>query len=103
MFPVIMGKGSVKWREGHTRRDCDGDPERTRTSDLRFRKPTLYPAELRGRRPKMLLSMRSLQAGARASAAALIYPQPAGAVDLTGVLDPPPNVGVDKILGHPKA
>src|SRR5262245_23639014 len=26
-----------------------GVPERIRTSDLRFRKPTLYPAELRGR------------------------------------------------------
>ncbi len=26
-----------------------GDPERIRTSDLRFRKPLLYPAELRGR------------------------------------------------------
>ncbi len=24
-----------------------GGPERTRTSDLRFRKPLLYPAELR--------------------------------------------------------
>jgi hypothetical protein len=27
----------------------DGVPERIRTSDLRFRKPLLYPAELRGR------------------------------------------------------
>src|SRR2546421_7361418 len=27
-----------------------GGPERTRTSDLRFRKPLLYPAELRDRR-----------------------------------------------------
>lgn len=26
-----------------------GDPERIRTSGLRFRKPTLYPAELRDR------------------------------------------------------
>jgi hypothetical protein len=26
-----------------------GGPERTRTSDLRFRKPLLYPAELRDR------------------------------------------------------
>ncbi len=25
----------------------DGGPERSRTSDLRFRKPLLYPAELR--------------------------------------------------------
>src|SRR4051812_29668284 len=29
-----------------------GDPGMTRTSDLRFRKPPLYPAELRDRRPK---------------------------------------------------
>ncbi len=29
----------------------DGVPERIRTSDLRFRKPLLYPAELRGRAP----------------------------------------------------
>ena len=27
-----------------------GGPERTRTSDLRFRKPLLYPAELRDRK-----------------------------------------------------
>ena len=26
----------------------DGDPGLIRTADLRFRKPTLYPAELRG-------------------------------------------------------
>src|SRR5688572_617760 len=32
-------------------RDSDfGGPERTRTSDKRFRKPLLYPAELRGLR-----------------------------------------------------
>src|SRR3546814_10052578 len=29
-----------------------GAPERTRTSGLRFRKPSLYPAELRGRAPR---------------------------------------------------
>src|SRR5207245_9059107 len=29
--------------------DRVGGPERTRTSDLRFRKPLLYPAELRDR------------------------------------------------------
>src|SRR5258708_34173417 len=28
-----------------------GDPGMTRTCDLRFRKPSLYPAELRDRRP----------------------------------------------------
>jgi hypothetical protein len=28
-----------------------GDPGKTRTSDLRFRKPSLYPAELRDREP----------------------------------------------------
>ncbi len=27
----------------------DGDPGKIRTSDLRFRKPSLYPPELRGR------------------------------------------------------
>ncbi len=26
----------------------DGDPGKTRTSDLRFRKPSLYPPELQG-------------------------------------------------------
>ncbi len=30
---------------------CVGDPGRLRTSDLRFRKPSLYPAELRDRMP----------------------------------------------------
>ena len=34
-----------------TSRTCAGAPERTRTSDTRFRKPLLYPSELRGRRP----------------------------------------------------
>jgi hypothetical protein len=29
----------------------DGDPGMTRTCDLRFRKPSLYPAELRDRSP----------------------------------------------------
>src|SRR5215471_11595033 len=31
------------------RREADGDPGMTRTCDLRFRKPPLYPAELRDR------------------------------------------------------
>ena len=31
------------------RAPANGVPERIRTSDLRFRKPALYPAELRGR------------------------------------------------------
>ncbi len=30
------------------RKDSDDAPEMTRTSDLRFRKPPLYPAELLG-------------------------------------------------------
>src|SRR5260370_37546534 len=30
---------------------ASGDPGMTRTCDLRFRKPPLYPAELRDRRP----------------------------------------------------
>jgi hypothetical protein len=29
----------------------DGGPDKTRTCDLRFRKPLLYPAELRDPRP----------------------------------------------------
>ena len=33
-------------------------PERIRTSDLRFRRPTLYPAELRAQRTAMLASTR---------------------------------------------
>lgn len=32
-------------------REETGDPGRTRTCDLRFRKPSLYPAELRGHAP----------------------------------------------------
>src|SRR5215813_5806155 len=32
-----------------TNLEKSGVPERIRTSDLRFRKPLLYPAELRGR------------------------------------------------------
>ena len=30
----------------------NGDPGKTRTSDLRFRKPSLYPAELRDHGPR---------------------------------------------------
>lgn len=36
-----------------------GDPERIRTSDLRFRKPLLYPAELRGRAGRVLARFRA--------------------------------------------
>ena len=39
-----------------------GVPERIRTSDLRFRKPLLYPAELRGRRALPSKKRRSLGA-----------------------------------------
>ena len=35
MIPIINGENGV------------GGPDRTRTCDLRFRKPLLYPAELR--------------------------------------------------------
>ena len=42
---------SASWREARRRRENDGDPGMTRTSDLRFRKPPLYPAELRDREP----------------------------------------------------
>src|SRR5262245_26638265 len=34
---------------GTERRKCSIDPDRNRTCDLRFRKPPLYPTELRGR------------------------------------------------------
>src|SRR3954462_8919863 len=37
------------WRSPGT--DANGDPGMTRTCDLRFRKPSLYPAELRDREP----------------------------------------------------
>ncbi len=33
----------------------DGGPGKTRTCDLRFRKPLLYPAELRDQQGKFLL------------------------------------------------
>src|SRR3546814_16224117 len=37
------------WSSDVCSSDLTGAPERTRTSGLRFRKPSLYPAELRGR------------------------------------------------------
>ena len=39
-----------------------GAPERTRTSGLRFRKPSLYPAELRGRAPPCAKAAGGVQA-----------------------------------------
>jgi hypothetical protein len=36
-----------KQKENQSEQKAIGGPERTRTSDLRFRKPLLYPAELR--------------------------------------------------------
>src|SRR3546814_3738267 len=39
-----------------------GAPERTRTSGLRFRKPSLYPAELRGRAPPCAKAAAGVQA-----------------------------------------
>ena len=35
----------LPWKD---RRQKSGDPGKIRTSDLRFRKPSLYPPELRG-------------------------------------------------------
>src|SRR5450631_2817039 len=46
------------WHAGNSRFYCIcnrlgvGDPGMTRTCDLRFRKPSLYPAELRDRTPR---------------------------------------------------
>src|SRR5262245_38261117 len=56
--PVVSApspdRGPLRHRPGKL-----GGPERTRTSDLRFRKPLLYPAELRDHKgfftPKRLL------------------------------------------------
>src|SRR5580704_3285523 len=48
----------------------DGGPERTRTSDLRFRKPLLYPAELRDRDRRADIA----QAAAPASRHAVVPP-----------------------------
>src|SRR6266516_8135030 len=45
-LPVSLGK-SRKRKDRQCDRAGVGGPERTRTSDLRFRKPLLYPAELR--------------------------------------------------------
>ena len=42
-----MGQFTPETLDISTRKFVDGGPERTRTSDLRFRKPLLYPAELR--------------------------------------------------------
>ena len=64
-FPIVSARGPSRagalcllqcccnGGSGEELRACQpieiiGGPERTRTSDLRFRKPLLYPAELRG-------------------------------------------------------
>src|SRR5215469_4233050 len=84
-----------------------GDPERIRTSDLRFRKPMLYPAELRGRLghgncPQALrmarrgypwCSMRRFP----------LDPEPAREVELAIVLDPAFDIGLHEVLRHAPA
>src|SRR3954447_16996109 len=45
----------------------NGDPGKTRTSDLRFRKPPLYPAELRDRRPSTNAGLAEFHTRAPAS------------------------------------
>ena len=45
-FEIVVGKNCVNAAADDTR-SCKTTPERIRTSDLRFRKPPLYPAELR--------------------------------------------------------
>ncbi len=44
---------------------CNGVPERIRTSDLQFRKPLLYPAELRGHFTFTSIIVKSLDFGNR--------------------------------------
>src|SRR5712691_3808240 len=44
-----------------------GGPERTRTSDLRFRKPLLYPAELRDRANAFLMGRFAFLQASRAN------------------------------------
>ncbi|CCE12075.1 hypothetical protein BRAS3843_930010 [Bradyrhizobium sp. STM 3843] len=57
-----------------------GDPGMTRTCDLRFRKPPLYPAELRDRIRHDVQEQRRLHSrrrpGSEASASALTGPSP---------------------------
>jgi hypothetical protein len=50
--PVVSkaaATGCVRQRDFFVGLEIIGGPERSRTSDLRFRKPLLYPAELRDR------------------------------------------------------
>src|SRR4051812_1197840 len=56
----VVGRGLPPERENP--RGCGGfgsAPERIRTSDLRFRRPTLYPAELRAQRDFSLARPRA--------------------------------------------
>src|SRR5450830_354755 len=46
----------------------NGGPERSRTSDLRFRKPLLYPAELRDRTARFSTGFRATHGSIRARA-----------------------------------
>jgi len=49
LFVAVASKAGLPFGRFCTRPRGVGVPERIRTSDLRFRKPLLYPAELRGR------------------------------------------------------
>lgn len=45
-----MRKVGVRKLKAENRRQESGAPERTRTSDARFRKPTLYPLSYGGKK-----------------------------------------------------
>ena len=48
-LPVLLRRTPASSCQRERSRSESGVPERIRTSSLRFRKPLLYPAELRGR------------------------------------------------------
>src|SRR5882672_11482732 len=81
-------KFTIFWRSGWRVR---GDPGRTRTTGLRFRKPPLYPAELRGR------------ARRRHSSRLAFDPEPARAVGVARVGDPAFHIRLHQVLGQAKA
>src|ERR1700759_4941673 len=56
-FSITVGASGVEGLTGHM---IDGGPGKTRTCDLRFRKPLLYPAELRDRACSTLDNGRSV-------------------------------------------
>src|SRR2546423_10045743 len=54
---VIIGRSSTRLLASNSVNEIlgkNGDPGMTRTCDLRFRKPSLYPAELRDRRNPLM-------------------------------------------------